>query len=59
MHQKKQSKIEDLEIGNLKIVHVRSVKYLGTIVNEDNSMEEEIKERIKHIIPTKECCKVN
>jgi hypothetical protein len=40
-----QSKIEDLEIGNLKIGHVRSLMYLGATVNEDNSIEEEIKER--------------
>jgi hypothetical protein len=43
---RKQSKIDDLEIGNLKISQVRSFKYLGAIVNEDNSTEEEIKERI-------------
>jgi hypothetical protein len=33
-----QSKIEDLEIGNLKIRQVRSFKYLGATVNEDNSI---------------------
>jgi hypothetical protein len=31
---KKQSKNEDLQIGNLKIGQVRSFKYLGAIVNE-------------------------
>jgi hypothetical protein len=40
------SKNEDLQIGNLKIGQVRSLKYVGAIVNEDNSIEEEIKERI-------------
>jgi hypothetical protein len=43
---RKQSKNENLQIGNLKIGQVRSSKYLGAIVNEDNSIEEEIKERI-------------
>jgi hypothetical protein len=41
-----QSKIEDLQIGILKIGQVRSFKYLEATVNEDNSIEEEIKERI-------------
>jgi hypothetical protein len=36
---RKQSKTEDLEIGNFKIGQVRSFKYLGAIVNEDNSIE--------------------
>jgi hypothetical protein len=43
---RKQPKIDDLEIGNLKIGKVRSFKYLGAIVLEDNSIEEEIKEKI-------------
>jgi hypothetical protein len=43
---RKQFKNEDLQIGNLEIGQVRSFKYLGTIVNENNSIEEEIKERI-------------
>jgi hypothetical protein len=41
----KQSKIDDLDIGILKIGQVRSFKYLGAIVNDDNSIEEEIQER--------------
>jgi hypothetical protein len=41
-----QSKTEDLEIGHLKIDQVRSFKYLGAKVNEHNSREEDIKERI-------------
>jgi hypothetical protein len=41
-----QSKIEDLEFGNLKIGKFRSLKYLGATVIEGNSIEEEIKERI-------------
>jgi hypothetical protein len=43
---RKQSKIDDLETGNLKIGQVKSFKYLGVKVNEDISIEEEIKERI-------------
>jgi hypothetical protein len=43
---RKQSKIEDMEIGNLKLGEVRSFRYQGAIVNEDNSVEEEIKDRI-------------
>jgi hypothetical protein len=43
---RKQSKIEHLEIRNLKIGQVRSFRYLGATVNEDNSIEEEIKDRI-------------
>jgi hypothetical protein len=42
---RKHSKIDDLEIGNLKIGQIRSFKFLGSTVNEDNSIEEEIKER--------------
>jgi hypothetical protein len=42
---RKQSKIEDLQIADLKIGQVGSIIYLGAIVNEDNSIEE-IKERI-------------
>jgi hypothetical protein len=40
-----QSQIEDLETVNLIIGQVRSFKYQGATVNEDNSTEEEIKER--------------
>jgi hypothetical protein len=39
---RKQSKNAELQIGNLKRGPVRSFKYLGAIVNEDNSIEEEI-----------------
>jgi hypothetical protein len=42
---RKESKIEDLEIGNLKIGKIRSFKYIGAIVNEENTIEEEIKKR--------------
>jgi hypothetical protein len=41
-----ESKNEDLQIGNLEIGQVRSFKYLGATVHEDNSIEEEIKESI-------------
>jgi hypothetical protein len=43
---RKQSKNEDLQLGNLKVGQVRSFTYPGAIVNEYNSVEEEIKERI-------------
>jgi hypothetical protein len=46
MNQKK-SKIDDLEIRNLKIDQVRSFKYFGAMVNEDNSIEEETEKRIE------------
>jgi hypothetical protein len=36
---RKQFKIEDLEIGNIKIGQVRSFRYLRATVNEDNSIE--------------------
>jgi hypothetical protein len=42
-----QSRTENLEIGNLKIGQVRSFEYLETTINEDNSIEEDIKERIE------------
>jgi hypothetical protein len=43
---RKESKIDNLETGNLTIGQVRSFKYLGAIINEDNLIEEEKKERI-------------
>jgi hypothetical protein len=46
VHEIIQSKIEDLESGTSKIGQVRLLKYLGATVNEDNSIEEEIKDRI-------------
>ena len=43
---KKDSRIEDLNINNLYIEQVQQYKYLGSIINDSNSIEEEIKERI-------------
>jgi hypothetical protein len=37
---------EDLNCPNLSIEQVRQCKYLGSIINDNNSIEEEIKERI-------------
>jgi hypothetical protein len=34
---------KQLEIGNIKIGQVRSFKYLGAIINEDNSIEERLR----------------
>jgi len=39
-------KNKEIEIEGMKIEEVNSSKYLGTIMNEDNLIEEEIKERI-------------
>ena len=43
---KKDSRIEDLNINNLYIEQVQQYKYLGSIINDNNSIEKEIKERI-------------
>jgi hypothetical protein len=40
------SRIEDLDINNLHIEQVQQYKYLGSIINDSNSIEVEIKERI-------------
>jgi hypothetical protein len=37
---------ENLNINNLHIEQVQQYKYLGSNINESNSIEEEIKERI-------------
>ena len=39
-------KNKEIEIEGMKIEEVNSAKYLGTIMNADNLIEEEIKERI-------------
>jgi len=39
-------KNKEIEIEGIKIEEVNSAKYLGTITNADNFIEEEIKERI-------------
>jgi hypothetical protein len=43
---KKYSRIENLNIKNLYIEQVHQYKYLGSITNDSNSIEEELKERI-------------
>ena len=39
-------KNKETEIEGTKIKEVNSAKYLGTVMNADNLIEEEIKERI-------------
>jgi len=43
---KEDTRTENLNINNLHIEQVQQYKYLGSIINESNSIEEEIKERI-------------
>ena len=43
---RKETKNESLNINNLQIEHVQQYKYLESIINVSNSIEEEIKERI-------------
>jgi hypothetical protein len=43
---KKDTRTENLNIDNLQTEQVQPYKYLGSIINESNSIEEEIKERI-------------
>ena len=43
---RRQDKLKAINITNKEIEQVRSFKYLGSTVNTDNTMEEEIKERI-------------
>jgi hypothetical protein len=38
--------MDRLKVGNVQIDQVRSFGYLGTIVNENDKLEEEIRERI-------------
>jgi hypothetical protein len=45
MH-KNVTRIQNLNVNNLHIEQVQQYKYLGSITNESNSIEEEIKERI-------------
>jgi hypothetical protein len=40
------SRIENLNISNLHIELVQQYKYLRSIINDSNSIEEEMKERI-------------
>jgi hypothetical protein len=43
---KKDTRTENLNTNNLHTEQVQQYKYLGSIINESNSIEEEIKERI-------------
>ena len=43
---KKETRNESLNINNLQIEQIPQYKYLGSIINVSNSIEEEIKERI-------------
>ena len=43
---KKDNRIENLNINNLHIEQVHQYKYLGSIINDSNSIEEEIKESV-------------
>jgi len=43
---KKQQKIEGIDITQTHLEQVKSFKYLGSTVNGNNSIEEEIKRRI-------------
>ena len=45
MH-KKDIRIENLKINNSYIEQVQQYKYMGSIINDSNSIEEEVKERI-------------
>jgi hypothetical protein len=42
---KRQDQLTPINIENKELEQVKSFKYLGSIVNTDNRMEEEIKER--------------
>jgi hypothetical protein len=42
----KETQLDRLTVGNIQIDQVRSFSYLGTIVNGNNTLEEEIRERI-------------
>jgi hypothetical protein len=43
---KKETRTDNLNIDNTYLEHVKQFKYLGSIINNDNSIKEEIKERI-------------
>ena len=43
---KKETRRDNLNIDNTYLEQVKQFKYLGSIINNDNSIEEEIKERI-------------
>jgi len=43
---RRQDQLKPINIENKEIEQVRSFKYLGSTINTDNTIEEEIKERI-------------
>ena len=43
---RKETQLDRLAVGNIQIDQVRSFSCLGTIVNGNNTLEEEIRERI-------------
>ena len=43
---RKETQLDRLTVGNIQIDHVRSFNYLGTIVNGNITLEEEIREKI-------------
>jgi hypothetical protein len=43
---RKATQLDRLKVGNMQTDQVRSLRYLGTILNENNTLEEEIRERI-------------
>jgi hypothetical protein len=43
---RKQVRKHKLEIDTISFESVQSFKYLGSVINQDNTIEEEIKERI-------------
>jgi predicted DNA-binding protein YlxM (UPF0122 family) len=46
MFKKKETTSDNLTTDNTYLEQVKQFKYLGSIINNDNSIEEEIKERI-------------
>jgi galactitol-specific phosphotransferase system IIB component len=60
---KKQHKMDGIDITQTHLEQVNSFKYSGSIVNGNNSIEEEIKERIslgnRHFMQIKTYLKVN
>jgi hypothetical protein len=43
---RKEAQLDRLKVANMQIDQVRSFSYLGTIVNRNNTLEEEVRERI-------------
>ena len=43
---RKETQLDRLKVKNMQIDQFRSFSYLGTVVNGNNTLEEEIRERI-------------